>query len=361
MGICETTAEYEKWLGSHLQIVKPDLEYKHREMASASFPFLRATFYRWMQIWPKECKGEAAAPGVLGVGDLHVENFGTWRDSEGRLIWGVNDFDEAFPLPYTIDLVRLSTSAHLAIRAEHLSVRRREACDAILEGYREGLRSGGTPFVLDEKHPFLRVVALGKLRDPIVYWAKMRENAAFRGEVTDDAKKALELLLPAKGLTYAVKRRRAGLGSLGRRRLVALAEWKGGPVAREIKAVAPSACIFAGLSAASETPYYDRIIAKSVRVPDPFVKLHGRWIVRRLAPDCSRIELASLPAKRDEARLLHSMGFETANIHLGSEETIAQVTADLEKRPARWLHEASKRMVSAVESDWTEWRKATPK
>ena len=31
----------------------------------------------------------------LSVGDLHVENFGTWRDSEGRLIWGINDFDEA--------------------------------------------------------------------------------------------------------------------------------------------------------------------------------------------------------------------------------------------------------------------------
>jgi len=36
---------------------------------------------------------------VLAVGDLHVENFGTWRDAEGRLIWGVNDFDEAWRLP----------------------------------------------------------------------------------------------------------------------------------------------------------------------------------------------------------------------------------------------------------------------
>src|SRR5260370_32652719 len=47
---------------------------------------------------------------VLAVGDLHVENFGTWRDAEGRLTWGVNDFDEAYPLPYTIDLARLATS-----------------------------------------------------------------------------------------------------------------------------------------------------------------------------------------------------------------------------------------------------------
>ena len=42
------------------------------------------------------------------------ENFGTWRDAEGRLIWGVNDFDEAARMPYALDIVRLATSAVLA-------------------------------------------------------------------------------------------------------------------------------------------------------------------------------------------------------------------------------------------------------
>ena len=40
-----------------------------------------------------------------GVGDLHVENYGTWRDAEGRLVCGNNDFDETCPLPYTNDVV----------------------------------------------------------------------------------------------------------------------------------------------------------------------------------------------------------------------------------------------------------------
>lgn len=39
---------------------------------------------------------------MLAIGDLHVENYGTWRDAEGRWVWGVNDFDEAFPMAYTI-------------------------------------------------------------------------------------------------------------------------------------------------------------------------------------------------------------------------------------------------------------------
>ena len=102
---------------SKLTIVPADLALKHTRMAEDLFQFLRATFYRWMQVWPQVCPDLARAPRVLAVGDLHVENFGTWRDKEGRLIWGVNDFDEAYPMPYTNDLVRLAVSAHLAIAA----------------------------------------------------------------------------------------------------------------------------------------------------------------------------------------------------------------------------------------------------
>src|SRR5580704_16118382 len=107
-------------------------------MTKSPFEFLRATFYRWAQRWPEVCPEESSAPEVLAVGDLHVENFGTWRDAEGRLIWGVNDFDEAHPMAYTIDLVRLATSAHLAIAEEPLNFNTGEGCDAILEGYRRG-------------------------------------------------------------------------------------------------------------------------------------------------------------------------------------------------------------------------------
>jgi uncharacterized protein (DUF2252 family) len=54
------------------------------------------------------------------MGDWHVDSFGTWRNLEGRLTWGINDFDEAWPLPYTKDLVRLAASAKLAIDSKLL-------------------------------------------------------------------------------------------------------------------------------------------------------------------------------------------------------------------------------------------------
>ena len=92
MNIQTATQNYEAWLGERTTLVKADLEFKHAQMATGVFPFLRSTFYRWAQVYPEVCPELAKAPAVLAVGDLHIENFGTWRDAEGRLIWGVNDF-----------------------------------------------------------------------------------------------------------------------------------------------------------------------------------------------------------------------------------------------------------------------------
>src|SRR5437899_12969313 len=108
MDIIQATQGYEAWLGERIPLIRADLDHKHELMSAGPFSFLRATFYRWAQTFPEVCEKLTAAPEVLGVGDLHVENFGTWRDAEGRLIRGLNDLDEACRIPYTCDLVRLA-------------------------------------------------------------------------------------------------------------------------------------------------------------------------------------------------------------------------------------------------------------
>ena len=120
--IVAATHEYERWLSRHTRIVINDLRLKHERMRESPFVFLRATFYRWLQLWPKLCRAEAGAHAVLSVGDVHTENFGTWRDAEGRLVWGINDVDEACVLPYTNDLVRLAASVLFAIRERWLAI-----------------------------------------------------------------------------------------------------------------------------------------------------------------------------------------------------------------------------------------------
>lgn len=362
MNIQHATKRYESWLAEQITLIPADLERKHQQMADAVFPFLRATFYRWAQRWPTVCPDLAAAPKILAVGDLHIENFGSWRDREGRLVWGVNDFDEAYPLAYTNDLVRLATSAHLAATTNSLAIAPQEACTALLSGYSEGLVASGRPFVLAEDHEWLRELNNNSLRDPAAFWQKLNALETSKESIPSHVQEILAKLLPEPSLPYRFVHRIAGLGSLGRQRWVALGQWQGGFIAREIKALAPSACLWLMNDRPAEANMQQKVLYQSVlnhavRAPDPFVKVYKHWFIRRLAPDCSRIELAQLPKKGAEARLLYAMGWETANIHLGCPGAIPAVRRDLKARPAQWLHDGAVAMVRAVTEDWEEWRK----
>lgn len=353
MNIVEATTAYERWAGKRIDLVAPDIRLKHQHMASGTFPFIRATFYRWAMIWEEICPELALAPTLLAVGDLHLENFGTWRDSEGRLIWGINDFDEAFPMPYTVDLLRLATSALLAIDNEALSLDPHDACAAILNGYRETIGRVGTPFVLEESHPTMRAMALGEERDPVRFWSKLLQRRSV--SAPDGVRKLLQKQLPDGAASPRIIHRIAGFGSLGRPRYVVLADWGGGMVAREAKAMLPSAYAWAN-KLHEKRIFYDAINDGAVRVHDPFLKTKKGWLLRRLAPHCTRIELDDFPQKRDESYILKAMGQETANVHFATPSALTPVRQDLKRRGTRWLHEAASKMAAAIRAEWKEWR-----
>ena len=327
-------------------------------MRAGVFPFLRATFYRWMQVWPEICPELLSAPETLSVGDLHVENFGTWRDIEGRLVWGINDFDEAFILPYTQDLVRLATSAFIAVQENLLAIHLKETCDSILDGYQKALEKGGCPYVLAENHPHLRAIAMSQTRDPAQFWGKF--DSLVPVNAPSEVIQLLSSAFPKQGMDISIFHRTAGLGSLGRERFTAVANLWGAKAAREAKRLAVSACRWANPSQAGENILYQQIIDQSIHSSDPFTHEYQEWLVRRVAPDCSRIELADLPLVRDEARLLYAMGWETANIHLGSGGLAQErILEDLGKRADGWLFLSSEEMVKNIEKDWQVWKKVS--
>jgi hypothetical protein len=355
MNVIAATAEYDRWLEQRLRvIVKRDLKRKHREMSEDPFSFLRATFYRWAQVWPQLCTDLTGAPKVLGVGDLHVENFGTWRDGEGRLIWGINDFDEATILPYTNDLVRLCTSALIAISEARLETPAAQACDSVLEGYTAALRDGGEPVVLAERNRWLRDLAMGRLKEQRTYWERLLQLRATTVPPTRRELTFLRQAMPERHLPFRVAHRQAGLGSLGRQRYTALAQWRGGTIAREAKALTTSAWWWN--SSKSPPIQYSQIMSRAVRVADPFLQVHDGWVVRRLAPDCSRIEMKHLAGVQDECRLLRMMGWETGNVHMGSPRQRDAIRSDLRKRKATWLLKAARAMRNATIQDWNDWR-----
>jgi uncharacterized protein DUF2252 len=358
MKIRKSTEKYESWLSERTDLIRSDLELKHRLMAKDPFLFLRGTFYRWMQVWDDAVPDLSRAPEVLAVGDLHVENFGSWRDTEGRLIWGINDFDEAYPLPYTNDLVRLAVSAKLAGQTKSLAIKFEDACEGILRGYVKSLAIGGEPFVLEEeKHAWLQNAVTGELRSPARFWTKMNALAPVRGNVPKGAIRAIESSLPEPDLQYKLTHRISGLGSLGRERFVAIANWDGGKIAHETKPVTSSASLWANGDKGYKQIFYEDILENSSRARDASLKVRGRWLVRRLAPYCTRIELSMLPKRRDEKHLLEAMGFETANIHLGSWTAIKAVRRDVARRKSGWLISAAKKMSDCIMKDWQEWRR----
>jgi len=359
MNIRAATELYERRLSAQTRIIRSDLIRKHERLKESPFVFLRGTFYRWIEEWPALCRSLADAPKVVAVGDLHIENFGTWRDAEGRLAWGVNDLDEAGDLPYTSDLTRLATSAALAVRERHLRISVPNICRSILDGYAASLECGGEPIVLEERRRWLRDVAIGDLREPKAFWSRMRALPKASA-VPADAIRALDAMLPPLR-DYSLHRRVAGVGSLGRERFVALAEWEGGPIAREAKAYVERSLGPLGPGAAGPKGPALHLLAHGVRARDPFFAISGSWVVRRLAPDCSRIEVDDLPKKRNEEKLLRAMGFEAGNLHLATPRQRPRILRDLSSRGGRWLERATEKMVDAVRADWRDFRAASTK
>jgi hypothetical protein len=351
------TSSYEAWMRSCTKVLQSDLRSKHEQMRETPFGFLRGTFYRWAQLWSSVCADLCDAPKVLAVGDLHVNSFGTWRDAEGRLCWGVDDFDEAYPLAYTNDLVRLAASLKIAIDAEGLSIRLKNGCNAILDGYSDSFHNGGRPIVLAEREQKLGKLGVDSFKPPSNFWEKLNRLPAVRQPLAKDLKRALEKTLPEAGMEYKVVRRQAGLGSLGQERFVAIARWQGGCIAREAKLMVPSACSWLNDQVGKGQSWYEKAISSAVRSPDPFQLIDGSWLIRRLSPDSNPIDIQTLPKHSDEEMLLAAMGSEAANIHLGSNRQTKKILKDLKMRKRGWLQDAAARMAKALEKDWKRYRK----
>lgn len=355
------TARYEAWLGTQVAIQAQELEHKHAQMALRVdvFPFFRGVYYRWAEIWPTLCADSLTAPTVLAVGDLHVENFGTWRDREGRLVWGINDFDECDELPFTNDLIRLAASSSIGADRGDFELSLKKTCRAILSGYTAQLRRGGQAFVLEEDHLELRRLAMQADRDPVVFWKKFVELLkSAPTAVSAEVEAALKKDLQGSNLPCEIRSRpRIGMGSLGKPRYVALANFMGGWVAREAKALTPPATAFLD----PQRPCVSRmteLLSRAVRCTDPFLRVDGAWIVRRLAPRCSRIEVQLLTGVEDERLMFESMGAETANIHCGSPEARDDILNWLKLRDSSWLETAARAMIKATRDDWRAWCKA---
>lgn len=229
------------------------LRRKWTRMTASPFAFLRGASALWAELLRREPALLRGLPGSgTLVGDLHLENVGTFRTPKGVALH-VNDFDESFVGPWAFDVVRLLTSTLLArpelgcTGLEVLSL-----AEQVLEGHAAGVAGATarlpaplTKAVSDASAKPEDKFLLKRLAGPdkLVRDDKMPPAPASKVPL---AKKAIAAWAeatrqPAPVTLLDLTRRVAGTGSLGVERLVALV--KVGDVARllELKEVRGSA------------------------------------------------------------------------------------------------------------------------
>src|ERR1043166_5536160 len=355
MKIVESAVAYEAWLRAQLgsEVVEKDIATKHAKMAQGPFPFLRATYWRWAETILEVCPELADAPQVLAVGDIHLENYGTWRDDDGRLIWGVNDFDEAADMPYALDLVRLGTSA--AVGCPHLDTIADISAN-ILRGYADGL-ADPHPIILDHDYAQLRKLVNVPNRERAHFWAKIAALKATKAPPPERYAQALARAMPDQGLSIRYSRRTAGAGRLGRPRFVGVADWRGAPIVREAKAALPSAWTRVKGRGAQTLRCYE-IATGKYRAPDPWYALTDDIVVRRLSPNNRKLDAETHPLELIDKRMLRLMARDLASIHLGLVDAGKAIERDMRQRGASWLTGAVKRAAALVREEQRKWTKA---
>jgi hypothetical protein len=353
----EISQRYEAWRAKRIQLIEPDVEAKYLRIAESPWQLARGSYHRFATQFVERLAELATAPVAVSAGDLHVEKFGTWRDRDGRLVWGVHDLEEADLLPYTADLVRLASTALLAIEAGLLDIRGPEAVAAIQAGWSEQIAARRpTPFVRGAEPADLYAAHAGYLRDPVTFAADVTTLAGFERALPKPAARMLASVTPPGDFRPQLKRGRPGFTSLGARRIVAVGMLDGGLLVREILQVPGPVSMWADAKRMQVAGLAAAIDAARGVAAEPGRRQSRKWIVRGLDGVFSTLVLPNAVA--EPGRLLRHMGAEAANIHLTEvleADPRKSLRRDAAERPGDWLWAAASTMAAAAHEDHADW------
>ena len=317
------------------------LSIKYQRMNGNPFAFLRGTchlFYEHLS----EAALFKASPLVWISGDLHLENFGSYKGDNRLAYFDLNDFDEAALAPASWELARFLAS--LLVGAQTLSISPSEAsalCPVFLDSYASSLALGKAFWIESETAQGVIRELLEDLQDRrrVKFIAAQTVRKGKSRVLKLDGKKALAVSDAQRGAVTAfmdrfartqsqpdffkvidVARRIAGTGSLGLRRYVILVNGKGAPGGHyllDLKESLPS-CVaphFAALQpkwrsqARRIVEVQRRLQAVSVALLHP-VRFEGNaCVLRELQPAEDRITLDGTPRTMSELKgVIGAMG-----------------------------------------------------
>jgi len=115
---------------------------KYKAISEGPHRFFRGTNHLFVDHLAKEPVLNNV-PFTYVCGDMHLENFGSYKGNNGLVYFDINDFDEACIAPCTFDLVKLCVSVFLMggelkySEEESLSI-----CNSFLESYKQAILTG---------------------------------------------------------------------------------------------------------------------------------------------------------------------------------------------------------------------------
>lgn len=298
---------------------------KYRAMRASPFAFLRGTCHLFYDRLPRGGVLKSA-PLVWVCGDLHLENFGSYKGDNRLVYFDINDFDESALAPASWDLVRLLTSLRACAAGFSLSDAQVQAlCRTFLDAYASALSLGKAYWVERDTAQGLVRELLDGLRD--------RGRASFldsrttlkrgRRQLRTDGRKALAatdqqraavtdfMQAFAKSQPHAdfyevldVARRIAGTGSLGVDRFAILVCGKGSPDGNyvlDLKQVLPSSLQSKlkvqqpkwKTEAHRVVEIQRRMQAVPLALLQPVIYAESPFVLRALQPSEDRVSLSS--------------------------------------------------------------------
>ena len=372
------------------------LEKKYRAMRTDPFVFLRGTCHLFYDRLPKNGIFRSA-PLTWCCGDLHLQNFGTFKGDNRLVYFDMNDFDEAALAPVSWELSRMLSSILVAAQTLHISPKEAKIlAKQFLESYVKALSSGKALWVERETSQGMIKELFEKLQD-----RKRKNLLDSRTELkhdqrcfTLDGKKSLPITESQRILitrfmeqfaarqsdpefykVLDIARRIAGTGSLGVERYIILVEGKGSPdhnYLLDLKQTRPSS-IAKHLEAIQPKWINDaeRIVSIQKRmqaVSDAFlfpeVIEHQSYVLQALQPSEDRVPLEKHRALDDLMTVIATMGQCVAWAQLRSTGRQGSAIADelIEyANKKKWqlnIIEASYDLADQVRDDWKSFCKA---
>ncbi|RCW65806.1 DUF2252 domain-containing protein [Saliterribacillus persicus] len=167
-----------------MQINKKERKKKYNKMKQDPYNFFRGSaylFYYDVSRIPFQFHTPADKPTWI-MGDMHLDNFSTFEDEEGNLVFDVDDFDEGYLGSYLYDLLRMVVSIRLTAEKQGITDDKDE--DKLVKAYLKSYRKQLKKFTKQEEDPVTTVFTIENTKGPIKKALKKLEERKETHELT---------------------------------------------------------------------------------------------------------------------------------------------------------------------------------